>query len=241
MLKGIDVSKWQNVGDYKDSRDLGHTDFMIVKATEGRTYTDPKFSQHIDYAKSNNMLLGAYHYARPDNGNDPEAEASNFVNALRSKNLIGNVLMALDWEAKSLSFSADWALRWLREVYRLTGVKPVIYMSSSNVKKFGVIASEDFGLWVANWTREPSSTMIAPWPVKALWQKRGAPLDLDIFYGDIATWKLYCRSALTDDTKNEDETENETGEVSECKFCEEVIRKCIEALTEHLEKHFRKE
>lgn len=241
MLKGIDVSKWQNVGDYKDSSELGHTDFMIVKATEGATYNDPKFSQHIDYARNNNMLIGAYHYARPDNGNQPEAEARNFVNALRNRNLIGEVLMALDWEGKSINYNADWPLRWLREVYKLTGVKPLIYMSSSNIKKYGIIANEDFGLWVANWSKEPDSVKIAPWKIKALWQKRGAPIDLDIFYGDIATWRLYCNSAFTDETKKETETKNETTEENGCHCCGCELMKHVEALATFYEKFCRKE
>lgn len=239
MLKGIDVSKWQNVGDYKDSVELGYTDFMIVKATEGATYHDPKFSQHIDYARKNNMLIGAYHYARPDNGNQPEAEASNFVNTLRNKNIIGEVLMALDWEAKSLNFSADWALRWLREVYKLTGVKPVIYMSSSNIKKFGIIANEGFGLWVANWTKEPDNAKTAPWKFKVLWQRRGAPLDLDIFYGDISAWRLYCKSAFTDETEKETENKTETDEKNKCSECE--LMKQVGALATLYEKFCRKE
>ena len=47
MLKGIDVSKWQKFNDYGDSAELGHTDFIIVKATEGKTYNDPMFEYHI--------------------------------------------------------------------------------------------------------------------------------------------------------------------------------------------------
>ena len=57
MLKGIDVSKWQKLNDYGDSVELGHTDFMIVKATEGKTYNDPMFEYHIVEAIRRGMLI----------------------------------------------------------------------------------------------------------------------------------------------------------------------------------------
>lgn len=195
MLKGIDVSKWQDVTKDKTVYDYGfnkgHKDFVIAKATEGRTYQDPLFEAHI--AANSDKLLGAYHYARPDNGNSPEDEAENFVGVLKKHNLVGRALLALDWEQNSLKYPTEWALRWLRTVKELTGVKPLVYMSEAYIsKEWECVAKEDYGLWVANWSKEPIN--ISPWKLKALWQRQGSPLDLDVFYGDREAWSKYAQS-----------------------------------------------
>lgn len=171
MLQGCDISKWQGEGF-----DVSDQDFVIVKATEGRTYTDPLFYKHITNAIKQNKLIGAYHYARPEN-NTAEEEAENFVSAI--KQYIGNCLLALDWEGTALNYPVQWALDWLLEVERLTGVVPLIYCSESYVKNLKIIAENGNGLWCAKWS-EPKPKC-QPFSVLALWQHTNTPYDKDIF------------------------------------------------------------
>ena len=213
MLKGVDVSKWQKLNDYCDSVELGHTDFMIVKATEGKTYNDPMFEYHIAEAIRRGMLIGAYHYARPEN-NSAEVEAIHFVTRVKELNLIGKAILALDYEGVAHNYGETWALQFLNKVFELTGVRPLIYMGGSEVKKYPSVAKANYGLWVARWGSEPSQSYIQPWTVKALWQLRGAPLDLDYFYGTRQTWEKYATPV-----KNAEETgEHHCG----CSLCEDV-------------------
>lgn len=219
MLKGIDVSKWQTVGSYGDSVGKGHTDFMIVKATEGRTGTDPKFKEHVDYARKHNMLIGAYHYARPEN-NSAEQEAQHFYEVVNSLNLIGEAILVLDYEGTALKYGEVWAKAFLDKLKELSGVKAIIYLSESQIKNYSSIANADYGLWVANWSKEP--TTVKPWSVKALWQLRGEPLDLDYFYGDIATWKLYAK---TDQKGAVTENKEEQCHCKVCDYLRDYFRK----------------
>ena len=53
--------------------------FSWVKATEGMTYTDPKFYTNIEGGISEDLIMGAYHFARPDN-NTAQQDATNFLN-----------------------------------------------------------------------------------------------------------------------------------------------------------------
>ena len=77
-MNGIDISEYQR----NINLSLVDCDFVIVKATEGKTYSDPFFFQHIENAKKLGKLLGFYHFARPEN-NNPHDEVLNFLNSVR--------------------------------------------------------------------------------------------------------------------------------------------------------------
>lgn len=201
MLNGVDISKWQG-----EDFDVSNEDFVIVKATEGRTYTDPYFHHNIKKALNANKLIGAYHYARPEN-NTPQEEAKNFVDEV--KDYIGKCLLALDWEGTSLEYPVNWALDWLKEVERLTGVKPLIYCSQSVIRLLKIIADNGNGIWCAKWSTE-NKPNVEPFSVLAIWQYTSRPHDKDIFYGDVDAWMKYAKPI-------------EVAEVEkECTFCREL-------------------
>jgi len=77
-ILGIDVSKWQGVIDWNQVANDGKV-FAFVKATEGKTYTDPKFAVNASNGNSAGVVIGVYHFARPDNNTGTE-DATNFVN-----------------------------------------------------------------------------------------------------------------------------------------------------------------
>lgn len=199
MLYGCDISHWQ--GDLFDFTDY---DFVIAKASEGVTYTDPCFQLNMERALRDKKLIGAYHYARPEN-NSAKDEALNFVKTV--KPYVGKCLLALDWEATALKYPVEWALEWLLEVERLTGVVPLIYCSESYVKNLGIIAENGNGLWCAKWGDDKPK--YNPFNVLAIWQYTSNPHDKDVFYGDERAWSLYC----TPSRKAE--------EVHECQFCKD--------------------
>lgn len=198
-IRGCDLSNWNGANGVLDALSrYGDIKFIIAKATEGRTYKDPMFNIHMRTALVNNRLIGAYHFARPDNGNTPEQEALNFVNAVRP--YIGQCLLALDWEDKALTQSnSQWAKRWCDSVYNMTGVKPVVYVQESYINQMTEFMAEDYGLWVAKWGDEPKFDK--NWKFWALWQYNNVPLDLDWFNGNEEQFRKYCESSTIE---NED-------------------------------------
>lgn len=205
-MNGIDISKWQKGLRLANIK----CDFVIIKATEGATYKDPCFDDFVKQAQQLGKPMGFYHFSRPDNGNDPTAEAANFYKAI--KPYVRQGILALDWEAGDLS-KTDWALKWLDEVKRLTGVKPMIYTSQwvLNNYDFSKIADGDYGLWIAKWrdheadynydmTNAGSKPKLKWWAFYAVWQWTssgildgyGSYLDCDQFMGDVRAWNLYA-------------------------------------------------
>lgn len=208
-LKGIDISKWQTGIDLSKI----DCDFVIVKATEGIGYVDRKCDSFYQQAKRLGKKLGFYHFARPRN--DAVREAQYFYN--NTKNYFGEAIPILDWEAENKSDVA-WAKRWLDEVYILSGVKPVIYMSESvaNAYNWSSVANADYGLWVAkyrdnnpdynyNMANAGSHPNVKWWKFYCMWQWTSTGrlngysgnLDCNVFYGDGTTWDKYAGKSGT--------------------------------------------
>ena len=97
MLKGIDVSHHNNLDRILSIIDK--PEFCIIKATEGKTYNDPKMKHNIEICEERDIPIGLYHYARPEN-NQPLFEAKHFLD--RAAPYIGKAIFALVWEDKAL-------------------------------------------------------------------------------------------------------------------------------------------
>lgn len=204
-LYGEDVSRWQSVGTGDSAKD-----FLIVKATEGVGYVDGSCDKHYQRAKKQGKLLAHYHFARPDLNKGTAGavkEAQFFVN--NTRNYFGESIPILDWEQPGTTGQVSWAKAWLDEVYRLTGVRPLIYTSASvvNGNNWSSV-SGDYGLWIAgypsayNVKNPPTPTVknmpykIGSWKFWAIWQysSSAGTLDRDIANMDRTGWLKYAGS-----------------------------------------------
>jgi GH25 family lysozyme M1 (1,4-beta-N-acetylmuramidase) len=199
-MNGIDISEHQR----NINLSLVQCDFVIVKATEGKTYTDPQFLKHIESARNLGKLLGFYHFARPEN-NTPHEEVLNFLASVTP--YLGEGIPFLDWESNGKN-NTSWAKEWLDEFYQLTGIRPIIYMSESVTKTYdwSKVAPE-YKLWVAKYrdyeidynydmTRAGNPPKVGYWSSYVMWQWTssgridGYPNNLDCnqFYGTREDW-----------------------------------------------------
>ncbi|KAF2278712.1 glycoside hydrolase [Westerdykella ornata] len=67
-VQGFDISHWQTSVDFQAAYNDGSR-FVIIKATEGRATTDPKYYDYLNDAASVGFVHGAYHFARPGSSN----------------------------------------------------------------------------------------------------------------------------------------------------------------------------
>lgn len=169
-----------------------HARAVIVKATQGTGYVNPKCNHQWDLAGSLGKLRGLYHYA---GGGNPEAEAQYFISNI--ENYIGKGVLALDWESYQNSAWGDsnWARRFVDEVYRLTSVWPLIYVQESALSQVANCAA-DCGVWVAkyasmnwnSWTLPDINVSSGAFKFLTGWQYTGGDMDRDIFYLDENSW-----------------------------------------------------
>lgn len=142
-MNGIDVSSWQP----SSITDLVDYDFVIIKATEGTSYVSDKCDTQYQAAKRKGKKLGVYHFA---SGGDPASEAKFFVNNVTG--YIGEAILVLDYEASAINRGREWVRTFLKTVYNLTKVRPVLYASRSvidNQALKAVCTDENCGLWLA--------------------------------------------------------------------------------------------
>lgn len=189
MIKGIDVSHHNDLRQLLTILPPSEREFIIIKATEGKTYRDPNCLLNTNLATKETDLIGYYHYARPEN-NTPVDEAKAFLSHQAVNTHIGSAILALDWEGVATRHPVEWALEWLRYVYKQTGVKPLMYCSASYTSRLSKIAKEGYGLWVAHYTllKKPSYSIYPFW---AIWQYSSKGYDHDIFNGSAEQFKRY--------------------------------------------------
>ena len=222
MLNGVDIASHQAGIKIADMTD---TDFVIVKESGGIGYKNPYASDMISQALNAGKLIGTYHYAREKGcKGSAKEEAAYYVEATRP--YIGQAVLALDWE-EECSLGTGWAKEWLDEVYRLTGVKPVVYTSQSVCAywDWSAIANAGYKLWLAQYaTLNPIyGWQSVPWQSGSLgaWTNQryvihqygvgyvpgySSRIDMDLFYGNADDWKKLAaktNSVKTDSTPTE--------------------------------------
>lgn len=190
MMNGVDISNHQLTVPE------GY-DFYILKASEGNGFKDGRLDSHYNTLVSRGVKnYGFYHYARPDLGNTPQAEADWFLYLVGHH--AGNCIYALDLEGEALRYAdyANWAKQWLDYVYAKTGVKPLLYIQGSIASKmYGVIGGNDYGIWAAS-----SANWYHMFPFIVIQQSVYNNLDHDTFYGTQETWDKYCAKNTHPDT-----------------------------------------
>ena len=194
LLSGADISK-------HNGEIVTNGDFVIVKATEGVGYVDPRFEENVQNALNNSQLTGVYHYARPDTGNTPSVEAEHFVETIQP--YLGKVMLVLDWEEEEAIDNTLWVSSWMWEVYQKTGVRPVLYTSASVAADYNWAGiSSEFDLWVACYTQdsaelpnyEISDYDLSEWRT-IIWQYSTAgELDRNVSSLTAEEWQSRCLS-----------------------------------------------
>lgn len=207
-LNGIDIASHQ--GNIAVNSLAPKPSIVINKATEGTDYVNPYCDSRYQLAKNAGQLLGVYHFARVG---DAVAQAKYFIENV--KGYIGEAVLILDWENTGsenvLGQGPTWAKKWLDTVYSLTGVRPMIYMSSSVTRAYDwSTVAPDYGLWVASYGNnpilsgfsQPNPPAVGFWKFVAMFQYSsrtrlngyGGDLDANVFFGNADSWKAYAKA-----------------------------------------------
>jgi GH25 family lysozyme M1 (1,4-beta-N-acetylmuramidase) len=206
-IYGIDVSQWNGTIDFAKVRAAGKR-FVIVKATEGRLYTDSAYAHNRSAALAAGLTFTAYHFAHPDrSAGDATLEADHFLAVAGLRH--GMLVPALDLENGQVLGTSGlqwWVKTWVKRVYARLGVKPMIYTTPGfwtaymgNTRWFA-----DNGyrvVWVAHWDATSPATPASNWGGHSwtFWQYSNCGkvagitgcVDLDRFNGtDLSKFKF---------------------------------------------------
>ena len=167
LTEGIDVSHWQGTIDWGKVRAAGKK-FAFIKASEHTSFVDDKYQTNRSRAKAAGVLVGAYHFARPNSGTtDAYAEADHFIET--ADWVSGELRPVLDLEdTGGLSSSAlqTWVKAFVQRIYDRTGVRAIIYVSpsfwSTKMGNSSWFAQNGYDvLWIAHWTTASSPSVPA--------------------------------------------------------------------------------
>jgi GH25 family lysozyme M1 (1,4-beta-N-acetylmuramidase) len=169
-LDGVDISHHQSGRMDLTAAKAAGLRWWYVKATEGTSFRDNTYRKRVRQARAAGLPVGAYHFARPENG-DAVAEARFFLKNIELR--AGDMVPMLDLEDigdLTLTQLTTWTGAWVRTVTQelrrkgLTG-KPVIYTPFNLEKGFVCL------LWVARYSDDFRAPVIPrPWRRAAIWQ-----------------------------------------------------------------------
>lgn len=168
MLRGIDVSSHQS------SFDPDGLDFVITKATEGRSYVNPRMSDQAKKARDAGCVVGFYHFLWPGN---IKAQAEYFVSKAGERK---GDLLAADWERTSEGSAASNAQKdqFIREVKKLRpSHRVLLYCNRDFWLNRDTTSYAGDGLWIADYVSAGKPRIQAKWRIH---QYTSNPLDKNV-------------------------------------------------------------
>lgn len=170
LTNGIDVSWHSGSVDWSQVSAEGHR-FAFIKATEGMDYTDRDFALRWGAIKSSGLIRGAYHFYVSED--DPVEQAQHFISQVALEP--GDLAPVVDIELLGKGTKSglpDRFRRFLVEIEKHYGVKPIIYTSS---RFWDTNMNDEFGeypLWIAEYdVSEPR--LPSGWKRWHIWQWSG--------------------------------------------------------------------
>ncbi|MDT0434795.1 MULTISPECIES: glycoside hydrolase family 25 protein [Streptomyces] len=154
MLRGIDVSAFQS------SYDTSGLSFVFIKATEGRSYVNPRLTTHTKAGRDAGLVVGFYHFLWPGN---ITAQAEYFVKNAPEK--AGDIL-AVDWETTGDGTHASNAEKdsFIRQVKKLRpNNRVVLYCNRNFWLTVDTTSYAGDGLWIADYVTAGEPRIKADW------------------------------------------------------------------------------
>ncbi|MGW4561819.1 glycoside hydrolase family 25 protein [Streptomyces sp. NPDC004561] len=155
MLHGIDVSAFQS-----SAYDTDGSSFVFIKATEGRSYVNPRLTAQTKTGRDAGLVVGFYHFLWPGN---LTAQAEHFVQHAPERP--GDIL-AVDWETTGDGTHASNAEKdaFIRKVKQLRPHnRVVLYCNRDFWLTVDSTSYAGDGLWIADYVTAGKPRIKAKW------------------------------------------------------------------------------
>ena len=167
-VNGIDVSRFQGDIDWAKVAGDGIS-FAFIRATQGITFTDPKFAANWKGANDAGVICGAYHFLQP--GDAGVAQAKHFLLVVTLEP--GHLPPVVDVETMGRQDNAEMVnelMDFLAEIKRQTGLDAIVYASPNFFKrhiapKLSKPLTNPF--WIAQYdvSKPTAVEKISPWSI----------------------------------------------------------------------------
>lgn len=172
-IRGIDVSKWNGVVNFKTVKKAGFS-FVIIKAggSDVGLYEDPKFKENYKAAKEAGLKVGCYFYLGktfPSSDFSGMKEANYFLSLIHGKQFEYPCFLDVEEHFSVSRETISYCLNWVAQEIRNEGFIPGFYGSDiACFSKAGLVnkaALHKWPIWVARYGGNP--TVVDDW---MLWQ-----------------------------------------------------------------------
>jgi GH25 family lysozyme M1 (1,4-beta-N-acetylmuramidase) len=170
--RGIDVSKWQGVIDWKEVKDV-EVEFAILREGYGKkspTQIDKQFKTNYEGAKAVGIPVGVYHYSYADSVSDAKLEAEFCLENIRGMQLEYPVCFDIE-DKEQLKLNnrqrTDIVKAFCEEIEK-AGYYAMFYCNlnwlNNYLLKTDLISKYD--LWLAQWNAEKPAVSCGIWQNK---------------------------------------------------------------------------
>ncbi|KMS82162.1 MULTISPECIES: glycoside hydrolase family 25 protein [Streptomyces] len=185
MLHGIDVSAYQS-----SSYATNGLSFVFIKATEGRSYVNPRLAAQTKHGRDAGLVVGFYHFLWPGN---LTAQAEYFLSHAPDRR---GDLLAVDWETTGDGTHASNAEKD-RFIRKLKELRPdnrvVLYCNRHFWLNVDTTSYAGDGLWIADYVTAGKPRIQAKWRFH---QYTSEPHDKDVVnFASKAALKEWATSA----------------------------------------------
>lgn len=155
MLKGIDVSQWQDEIDWEKVKQSG-VQFVIIRAGYGRSLSqkDPNFEKNYAGATKAGLKVGAYWYSYAVSSADAQQEAKTCIQAIKGKKFDFPIYFDLEEQvqfAKGRNFCDSLVESFCDEMEK-NGYFTGLYISRSPLQNYiSSSVAKKYALWVAEY------------------------------------------------------------------------------------------
>lgn len=145
-MKGIDISNYQGNVDFEQVKNAG-VEIVIIKATEGKTWQDPRFMSYYNDAKAAGLKVGAYHFLRR---NAVEDEANNLLSVIRNLKLECKVIIDAEVDLGGVAATSQ-HIKQFYELLKSKGYDVALYTYTDFYNNNLNSTVKDIPLWIANY------------------------------------------------------------------------------------------
>lgn len=186
MIYGVDVSSYQPEEFPLTTPGGKPVDFVIIKATQGLGYTNPRLQAQLDWARKNGLSVGFYHFA---DAGDIQKQADFFHAAIGPRLRPGDHLW-FDWEKRDIaSIQKD---AWIHRMQAdFPGYRVGLYCNRDFWLNVDESSFAGDALWIADWVGAGNPPRIeADWVIHQFVTDRGIDEDVADFAsrGEMKAW-----------------------------------------------------
>lgn len=195
--RGIDVSAWQGVIDWKKVADYG-TEFTIIRITEAGNSVDRYFERNYAGCLEHEIPIGVYKFSYALSIAEVQREAERVIEVLNGRKLQFPVFLDLEY-SNQRKLGSGMIARLAEEFRKIIVAEGYRFGIYCNLDWYNNVISEElkkYDFWIARYPSDDRGTLIERFRpvVGAGWQytsKGRIPgiegyVDRDVFYKDYA-------------------------------------------------------